>query len=820
VILNGRTRDEEAAPAAARRVEVALLLGRRAPQTLIYAMPDHLAEHARPGTTVVVPLGTRRVTGVILEITEAEPPGRIREVADVLSEALPAELLELALWAARYYRAPRGSLLQAVLPPAVRRSRRRQIVPVESMSQGDDKLGSARSPLDREILARLPAGGLALDAIRQEFGEESEGALRRLRARGLVRIEDVEIARRDPRHAPLTSIPGIEPSPRARRQVEIHRFVAERAPAGVAREAIEQAFPGSAAIVARMLAASLLAEVAGAPSGAPVDEGRLDLHPEQRAAIEAIDAAQATFAPFLLHGVTGSGKTEVYLAAAARALARGSGVLVLVPEIGLTPQLVEQARSRFGEDTHVLHSSLSEAERARVWRDVVAAPAAVVVGARSAVFAPIRGLGLIVVDEEHDSAYKQDESPRYHARDVAVMRAKGIGCPVVLASATPSLESYEAARRGRYRLLELPLRANRSALPAVELIDLRTKGPSPEPPADDAKTRSPLSRTLCDAIVENHRAGAQTLLFLNRRGFARFIQCESCGHVETCPHCSVSLTFHRSRRATACHHCGFAKPPATRCPSCSAPLAARSFGTEQVEADVRALLPEARVARLDSDTGSSPRFLRETLASWRRGDLDILVGTQIVAKGHDAPGVTLIGVVLADTALSFPDFRAAERTFQLLAQVAGRAGRGDRPGRVLVQTRQPDHPSLVAARRHDYAAFAEGELALRSLLLYPPFGRLARVLVEGSEIAAVEQRAELLAERLRRGTRAVEGDVVEVLGPAPAALERLRGRHRHQVLVKASSAPRLAALLRGAALEDGGTSAVRVVVDVDPISML
>jgi primosomal protein N' (replication factor Y) (superfamily II helicase) len=816
-MLNGRTREADEHAAPARRVEVALLLGRRAPQTLIYAMPAHLAEHTRPGTTVVVPLGTRRVTGVILEITDAEPPGRIREVVDVLSEALPAELLELALWAARYYRAPRGSLLQSVLPPAVRRSQRRQVVPASAVSQAGDN--GLRHALDVEILERLPASGLALDAIRQEFGKDAEAALRRLRARGFVRIEDVEIARRDPRHAPLTSIPGREPAPRARRQVEIHRFVAEQAPACVTREAIERAFPGSTSIVARMLAAGSLAEV-DTPPDALATEDRLDLHPEQRDGIDAIDAAHGSFAPFLLHGVTGSGKTEVYLAAAARAVARGSGVLVLVPEIGLTPQLVEQARSRFGEHTHVLHSSLSEAERARVWRDVVAAPAAVVVGARSAVFAPIRGLGLIVVDEEHDSAYKQDESPRYHARDVAVMRAKGIGCPVVLASATPSLESFQAARQGRYRLLELPLRANRSALPTVELIDLRTKGPAPEPTPEDLDPRSPLSRTLCDAIVANHRAGSQTLLFLNRRGFARFIQCESCGHVETCPHCSVSLTFHRARRATVCHHCGFTKPPATRCPSCSTPLEARSFGTEQVEADVRTLLPDARIARLDSDTGSSPRFLRETLAAWRRGELDVLVGTQIVAKGHDAPGVTLIGVVLADTSLSFPDFRAAERTFQLLAQVAGRAGRGDRPGRVLVQTRQPEHPSLVAARRHDYAAFAEGELALRSLLLYPPFGRLARILVEGPDLAAVEKHAAQTAERLRRGARSVEGDTAEVLGPAPAAIERLRGRHRHQVLVKASSAPRLAALLRGAGLEDGATAPLRLVVDVDPISML
>jgi primosomal protein N' (replication factor Y) len=793
---------------------------------------------------VTAPLGPRQVTGIVLGPAAAPPRVRLRELTEVLHEGLPSELLELALWAARYYRAPRAALLQAALPQALRRSRRRQVVPVAGEPVAGERVagepvagesgraerGALRHPIDREILARLPADGLRLEALREEIGAGVDAALKRLRARGLVRIEDVAITRREPRLPVVAGQADRTPSPRARRQCEIHRFVSERAPEPVAREEIELRFPGSAPIVARMLAEETLRP---APTGAEAGSGSppFPLHPEQEAAVAAIVAAHGSFAPLLLHGVTGSGKTEVYLTAAARARSRGAGILILVPEIGLTPQLVEHARRRFGDHTHVLHSGLSEGERAHAWRAVAATDGAVVIGARSAVFAPVRALGLIVVDEEHDSAYKQEESPRYHARDVAVMRAKLAGCPVVLASATPSLESYQAARRGRYRLLELPIRANRTELPSVEIIDLRARregerssaeASAPDGGAGGASRPhelSPLSPPLAEAVAENYRAGNQSLLFLNRRGFARFLQCQACGHVETCSDCSVSLTIHRTRRAAICHHCGFAKPPATRCPSCGTPLQARSYGTEQVEASVRALLPTARVARLDRDTGSSSAFLRDTIAEWRRGALDVLVGTQMIAKGHDAPGVTLIGVVLADTSLSFPDFRAAERTFQLLAQVAGRAGRGARPGRVLIQTRQPDHPSLLAARRHDYAAFAEAELALRSLLLYPPFGRLARVVVEGEDLAAVERRAEIIAARLRRSATAGARDA-QVLGPAPAAIERLRGRHRQQVLVKAASAARLAALLGDASLRDGAEAALRLIVDVDPMSML
>jgi primosomal protein N' (replication factor Y) len=555
-------------------------------------------------------------------------------------------------------------------------------------------------------------------------------------------------------------------------------------------------------------------------------------HAAQEDAIAAVRDAAGTFAPFLLVGVTGSGKTEVYLHATRDAREAGRGVLILVPEIGLTPQLIAEAARRFPGETTVLHSALTGPERWQAWRDVAAGRARVVIGARSAVFAPIPDLGLIVVDEEHDAAYKQEESPRYSARDLAVMRAKLASCPVVLASATPSLESHHAALQGRYRLLTLPARVNDAALPEVRIVDLRTQAPgsgvtggparasrdpnAPPPPP------SPLSPVLEEALVENYRAGDQSLLFLNRRGYARFTQCEACGHVENCPSCSVSLTVHRAQRIAACHHCGFTRKPATHCPGCGALLAERGFGTEQIEANVRTLLPAARVARLDRDTATSAKHLRATVDAWRHGELDVLVGTQMVAKGHDAPGVTLIGVVLADASLHFPDFRAAERTFQLLAQVAGRAGRGHKPGRVLVQTRQPDHPSLVAAQEHDFVRFARTELRLREDLGYPPFGRLTRVMVEGAA-ADVERRAAAIARRLIAIAERMDEDRrPQILGPAPAPLERLRGRDRTQLLVKAPDAPAMAQILAAAALEReaSGDSTLRVVVDVDPVNML
>lgn len=887
--------------AATRSVEVAIVDPSGALNTLSYAVPDHLSSAIAHGAAVSVPLGARRVTGIVLGPATPAPSLRLRPIAALLPEmGVPEELLRLVLWAARYYRAPLGSLVRTVIPPQVRQRRRRHVRPAREAGAGaprdvDDaaqEAGAGATPAalvpDREpddaprrpgapsaagtarasnaspaglgarILARLPAQGLDLERLEEEFGSGTAAALRALRRRGLVVVEEVDVERRAPHRALRCVTVAAEPDfGRARRQAEVYAFLRERTPHAVLRAEIEARFPGSARLVAALVARGLVSEGGGEPAAdAPGRDGdavspdarpgdarsQRMASPAQADALAAIRDARDAFVPFLLFGVTGSGKTEVYLRAAQEARSRGAGVLILVPEIGLTPQLVAEAARRFPGETAVLHSGLPGPERWQAWRDVAAGRASVVIGARSAIFAPVPRLGLVVVDEEHDAAYKQEESPRYNARDLAVMRGKLAGCPVVLASATPSLESYRAAGEGRYRLLRLPARVNEAELPHVELVDLRTQS---SPASSDRTGRrgpegaarafaaSPLSPVLEEALVENYRAGDQSLLFLNRRGYARFIQCETCGHVETCPSCSVSLTVHRARRIAACHHCGFSRRPATHCPSCTSALSERGFGTEQIESCVHELLPAARIARLDRDTATAAGHLRHTVDAWRHGELDVLVGTQMVAKGHDAPGVTLIGVVLADASLHFPDFRAAERTFQLLAQVAGRAGRGVKPGRVLVQTRQPEHPSLVAATRHDFEAFAAAELAARRELAYPPFGRLARLVVEG-ERGAVERRAAELARRLQAaGERMHAERRPQVLGPAPAPIERLRGRDRIQLLVKAVDHRALAEVLDRARVA-GEASAprasrpaarrdepeLRVVVDVDPLSML
>jgi primosomal protein N' (replication factor Y) len=546
-------------------------------------------------------------------------------------------------------------------------------------------------------------------------------------------------------------------------------------------------------------------------AAAPVDRP-VRLTPAQQTAVDAIVGALGEgFVPWLLWGVTGSGKTEVYLRAVAAARAKGGGALILVPEISLTHQLVERMRARFGDALAVLHSQLGVGERWDEWRRIARGEARIVIGARSAVFAPLRDLALIIVDEEHDPAYKQSDGLHYHGRDVAVMRAKLSGCPLILGSATPSMESFFNAKRGRYRLLELPDRVEARPLPPVRLLDLRAAG---------RHRLQPLSATLAAALTANHTAGGQSLLFLNRRGFANFLQCRACGDPVMCPNCSVTLTFHHRWRALRCHYCDYTVPPPAHCAACGEPaLEAWGVGTEQLEALLRTLLPGARVARMDRDTIRRKGSQEALLRAWRTGNLDVLIGTQMITKGHDVPGVTLVGVVHADASLNFPDFRAPERTFQLLTQVAGRAGRGERPGRVFVQTLQPEHYSLVAAAAHDFARFAAAELQARREVGYPPYARLILLRAEGADLGQVERAAGHAA----RALRAAADGAYTVLGPAPAPLERLRQRHRHQILLRgrngAAMRRAVAALLpelRNAAR--GGD--VRMIVDVDPYSML
>jgi primosomal protein N' (replication factor Y) len=533
---------------------------------------------------------------------------------------------------------------------------------------------------------------------------------------------------------------------------------------------------------------------------------------EQAAAVREVAEAvgRGGFAPVLLHGVTASGKTEVYLRAAHAAREAGGQTLVLVPEVALGSQVVAAFRRRFSARVGVLHSYLTVGERRRNWELASRGALDVVVGARSAVFAPLPNLRLIVVDEEHEPAYKQSEMLRYHGRDVAVRRAQLLGIPVVLGSATPSLESLANAARGKYRLLRLPARVDRRPMPVVRVVDLRREGAA----------GTLLSLPLRAALAERLARREQAVLFLNRRGHSHYTQCRACGFTPECPNCDITLTLHLAPHEWRCHYCGHRQPGSMRCPACQAPmLRFAGAGTQRAERELGAAFPTGRVLRLDTDVARARGTTHEVLSAFARGDADVLLGTQMIAKGLDFPRVTLVGVLDADVALHLPDFRAAERTFQLLVQVSGRAGRGEIAGEVFVQTCTPEHPAVAAAALHDERMFLEHELEQRREAGYPPFTRLATVLFSGRDEGEVEAAAGRTREQIAERAGAAG---VQVLGPAPQALARLRGQHRWHLLLKATHAARLRELA-SAALEQAEavrSKGVRVVVDVDPVEVL
>lgn len=541
----------------------------------------------------------------------------------------------------------------------------------------------------------------------------------------------------------------------------------------------------------------------------------------QSEAVAAIDAAVAAHEArtFLLFGITGSGKTEVYLRTVEHALARGGQALVLVPEISLSPQMVRHCRERFGERVVVWHSALALGRRREAWRAVRDGRAKVVVGARSAVFAPFNDLRLVIVDEEHESAYKQDEAPRYHGRDVAIYRAAQVRAPVVLGSATPSLESFHHAMSGKYVLLELPRRIDDRPVPPVITVPLRR---ARETAPDAPRPRSHIfTDPLLDALTDRITRGEQAILYLNRRGHSTMVRCRECGDVASCPHCDIALTWHADGGQLRCHYCAHVARGFDVCPKCrGAQFVYRGVGTQKVEAELDRLLPGARRLRMDFDTTRRRGAFERILEEFRLHQADILLGTQMVARGLDFPAVTLVGVINADTQLYLPDFRSAERTFQLLTQVAGRAGRGRRPGEVFVQTFAEGHYAVEAASRHDYRGFFDTELELRRELDYPPLTRMINLLFDGGEEAAVQGRAEAVADTLR-ALPAPERAGVDILGPAPQSMSRLKGKYRWHLTLRGRDHRRLHALV-GPLLEPaaGRKDRVRILADVDPASLI
>ena len=728
-----------------------------------YRVPEAAIGELVPGMRVAVPFGRRREVGVVVSL-EGEtdvPAARLKSIAQVLDSepVIDADLLKLTSWMANYYACSWGEALAAVLPAALKREggprKVRMVTAAEGIGPQELKELEASFPKQHRLLRTL------LDM-------DGETALRDLQRR--LNLSDAP-ARTLERKGLVTT-----------RQVE--------------------AWPDF---------------LEGALPDRPRHE---ELSPHQAQAVTALtDALADGGGTFLLQGVTGSGKTEVYLRLIEAALAEGRGAIILVPEIALTPQTVGWFRSRFG-DVAVLHSRMTDAQRLAMWMRVKRGEARVVVGARSAVFAPVEHLGVIVVDEEHEPSYKQGSTPRYHGRDVAVVRAHEVGAVCVLGSATPSLESWTNAIEGRYGHLILPLRVGGGTLPRVEIVDMREEKPMR---AGGGGGSSLFSRRLHVALKQTLDRREQAILFLNRRGFAPVLWCSECKQTVRCRQCDVSLTFHRRIQRAVCHCCCEELQPPKACPTCTAPaLRYIGMGSERVEEVMRGLFPDARVRRMDSDTMHSREDYETILDAFGKGEIDVLVGTQMIAKGLDFPGVTLVGVMSADSTLHLPDFRAAERTFQLLSQVSGRAGRGKKPGRILVQTMTPEHPAVSAATRHDFEGFARTEVILRRELDYPPSGRLLRVIVEDKD----EQRVKSTAQRIATVLEAVLRDIpggksIQVLGPAPAPIALLRGRHRHHLLVKAPLRETGFSRVRAALVELAAEHArPRVTIDVDPVGLL
>jgi primosomal protein N' (replication factor Y) len=749
------------------------------PRALTYLVPERLAASVTLGRRVLCTIGSRRIIGVVVGLRRGEAPPKAKPLLDVLDGvSLPEDLVTFLGRLANYYLAPIGEVVRLALPPVDRETTRvveeptlfsttkgiaapRKVQWVEATDVVETSIKESAS----RVLAVIRAhGAIPLSRLQEQFGG-ARGTIKRLVEQGLVRIEEREVPR-DP-------------------------FFADTMKRDVPPEA----------------------------TGAQL---------EAAAAIDAALDARGSGATLLIHGVTGSGKTEVYLRAIARAKEQKRGSIMLVPEIALTPQLVGRFRARFGDDVAVLHSGLTPRERLDMWNRLRTGEVDVAIGARSALFAPVNDLGLLIVDEEHDGSFKQEEGVRYNARDMAILRAHLAGGVCVLGSATPSLESEQLARSGKAQKIVLPDRARAQEMPTVEIVDLRRIGPGP---TGDRR----LSAVLHRAIEATLAAKEQTILFLNRRGFAPSVRCESCGELSSCPHCTVALTFHR--RGTTrpgimrCHWCEYEAPMPEQCKKCkSTHIALEGLGTEKLEETLGLAFPEARIARLDRDVASGKQ-VEKILTRVREREVDILVGTQMVTKGHDLPHVTLVGVINADAALSIPDFRAAERAFQLLVQVAGRAGRGDTPGKVLVQTYDPDHHAISYAVRHDVMGFFNHELRDRRELHYPPFSRMVLARVDALDEREAQDAAGVLARAARAATRmgprtelagpASEPGMVDVRGPSPAPIAKVRNRFRFRVMLRSSSRERLrqGALAIHAAIA-GLPRTVRVAIDVDPVGAL
>jgi primosomal protein N' (replication factor Y) (superfamily II helicase) len=737
---------------------VRVIIDRAIHRELDYLVPETLSERISVGSRVRVPFRDKSALATVVATLERSEAEGIRPIEAVVGDTpiLSEELLELANWMSTYYCCPIETVMRSLLPQVIRRAEvgwKKQLFvqPARKIDNDEIEQLRRRAPRQAELLeaiSRLDAPISAAQLLRRMSLDNQ--TLRALVKRGFAELREQAVAR-DPH--------GDE------------QFIAT---------------------------------------------SDLELNEEQVVALKQITEAldsPGSARPILLHGVTGSGKTEIYLQAIHATLARGHSAIVLVPEISLTPQTVERFKGRFAatqDAVAVLHSHLSEGERHDEWHKIHLGRARIVIGARSAVFAPLKNLGLIIVDEEHETTYKQEEAPRYQARDVAVVRAKIEKCVAVLGSATPSLESYYNATTGKYRLATLTQRVDDRQMPLMRIVDLRQE-------RRKEKAIAILSEKLRGAIADRLEKREQTILFLNRRGFSTSLLCSNCGEARDCPNCSVALTFHRHVARLSCHLCGHTAAVPKKCPACGKDaLIYAGFGTEKVESTVAAIFPNATVRRMDADSMTRKQAYRDTLLNFRAGKIDILVGTQMIAKGLHFPNVTLVGIINADLALHLPDFRAGERTFQLLTQVAGRAGRGETSGEVFVQTYTPFSPSIQFARHHDFAGYFQQELEFRERCDFPPFKHAILITVRSPHEARAKFSAETLVRRLRESLSSefILGD------PTPAPLEKLQGQFRFHILIRGGAIMRLSRLVRETLDKLPFPEDVTVAVDVDPYQLL
>jgi primosomal protein N' (replication factor Y) len=792
-------------------------------QTFTYGVPQNISDIVATGKRVLVPFGRRRVTGYILGSADNLADTDIKVVLDVLDEQplFPEAMIPFFKWIAEYYKYPLGDVIKNALPGGLNVY---ELTSIALSEKGRQALSQGSlSPLERKILTHLASGPCRLRDLGKSINQAVPAALtqslvRRGRITKIRQLSGGTTKSRTQRYVSLTGADIRLP----RRSVAKHKIIDFLKTEGEASVKVLKKIVPSAATLIRDLQKTGYVAIQYKPEyrdpfgDAIFPEDAPVLTVEQQSVVDSLYGQLGQgFEAFLLRGVTGSGKTEVYMQVAAEAVNRGLSVLVLVPEIALITQMERRFRARFGDRIAVLHSALSAGERYDQWRRILDKQAVIAIGARSAIFAPLEDIGAIIVDEEHDTSYKQESSLRYNARDLAVMRAKLNDCLAIMGSATPSLQSYYNVQCRKFTELKLKNRIEKRPLPKISVIDLRQS-------RDARGIRRFITPELQREMATTLERGEQILLFLNRRGFASFPVCASCGQALRCKHCDISLTLHQKANAYRCHYCGFTRASSSSCSICgSAHVKHLGVGTEKVEAAVSKLFPQARVARMDRDTTTRKGSILALLKGVNDKTIDILVGTQMVAKGHDFPNITLVGIICADLSLSFPDFRAGERTFQLLAQVAGRAGRGDVPGRVILQTYNPEHFSILAAREQDFMSFFNQEIEFRKALNYPPLSRMIQLKISGKDPGKTKSHARLLGGLCQdlKSAHPANYNALVVMGPIEASLPRIAEHYRWQILLKCGNTRILHAFMGALLCAHPGhfsNREVKTIIDVDP----